>query len=163
MANKSDFTSEEWEQITTAPKMAALYVTVASPSGPTGVVQELMAASKALVEAMKASTGNALIDGVAADFREKVEKKEKIESPQMSKDPVEVKARCLQACRDLAALLLQKAPTDAEGYKKWVYQAAQHAAEAAKEGGFLGIGGERVSEAEAAALEELAGALGIAV
>lgn len=161
MVNKVDFTPEEWQQILTAPQMASLYVALASPSGPVGAVQEMMASTKLMVEAMKAGSGNALIDAVVADIREKVEKKEKLEPPQMSKDPNEVKARCLQACRDLAALLAQKAPAEAEGYKQWVYQAAQHSAEAAKEGGFLGIGGKRVSEAEAAALKEIAGALGI--
>lgn len=162
MADKSDFTSEEWQQIITAPQMAALYVALASPSGPVGVVTELMAASKLIVQAIKASTGNALIDAVAADFREKAEKREKMEAPHMSKDPNELKAQCLQACRDLAALLAQKAPAEAEGYKQWVQQAAQDSAEAAKEGGFLGIGGKRVSEAEVAALADLAAALGIA-
>jgi hypothetical protein len=58
-------------------------------------------------------------------------------------------------------LLAQKAPEEAEGYKQWVYKAAQLSSEAAKEGGFLGMGGKRVTEAEAAALKEVAGALGI--
>jgi hypothetical protein len=40
MADKSDFTAEEWEQILTAPQLAALHVALASPSGPVGVVNE---------------------------------------------------------------------------------------------------------------------------
>ncbi len=161
MVNKVDFTSEEWQQIMIAPQMASLYIALASPSGPVGAVKEMMASTKLIVEAMKASSGNALIDAVVADLREKAERKEKIEPPQISKDPNETKVQCLQACRDLAALLSQKAPAEAEGYKQWVYEAAQHSAEAAKEGGFLGIGGQRVNEAEAAALKEIASALGI--
>lgn len=163
MVTEADFTSEEWQQIINAPQIASLYVALASPSGPVGVIQEMMASSKLIVEAMKTASGNALIDAVATDWREKVEKKEKPQPVQMGKDANEVKARCLQACRDLAALLAQKAPAEAEGYKQWVYHAAQHSAEAAKEGGFLGIGGTKVNEAEAAALKEIAGALGIVV
>jgi hypothetical protein len=72
-----------------------------------------------------------------------------------------MKAECLQACRDVAALLAQKAPADAEQYKQWVYQSAQNSANAASEGGVFGIGGERVTEAETAALKELAVALDI--
>jgi len=72
-----------------------------------------------------------------------------------------MKAQCLKACRDVAALLSQKAPADAEQYKQWVYQSAQNSANAAKEGGVFGIGGERVSEAEATALKEIASALDI--
>jgi hypothetical protein len=37
---------------------------------------------------------------------------------------------------------------------------AEHAAEADKSGGFLGIGGERVTGKEEAALDEIAAALG---
>jgi hypothetical protein len=85
-----------------------------------------------------------------------------MESPlKTSNDPNEMKAQCLQISREVAALLSQKAPADARAYKQWVYQAAQNSANAAKEGGVFGIGGERVSEAEAAALREIATALDI--
>lgn len=161
MATKADFTAEEWLQISTAPQMAALYVTFSSPSGLVGAVKEMMVYPKLIVEAMKAASGNALIDAVAADFKAKLETKQKPELPQMSRNPEEIKAQCLQACRGLAWLLSQKAPAEAEGYKQWVYKAAQYSAEAAKEGGFLGFGGIKVNEAETAALKEIASALGI--
>jgi hypothetical protein len=161
MASKTDFTAQEWEQIITAPQMAALYVALASPSNPVGLVQEMFASSMSLMEAMKAGSSNTLIAAVAADFKEKVEKREKQKPPEMSKDPNEVKAQCLQALRDLASLLSQKAPAEAEGYEKWVLESAQRTAQAAKEGGFLGIGGQAVNDAEVAALKEIAGALGV--
>ena len=161
MAKKADFTSEEWQMLLSLPQVASLYLALASPSGPLGLAQEMIASTKGIVEALKASSGNELIDAVAADMREKVEKREKLKPPlQPSNDLNEMKARCLQACRDVAALLSQKAPADAERYKQWVYQSAQNSANAAKEGGVFGIGGERVSEAETAALKELAVALG---
>ena len=162
MAKKADFTSEEWQQILSLPQVASLYLALASPSNPLGLAQELIASTKGIVEALKSSSGNELIDAVAADFREKAEKRERMESPlKTSNDPNEMKAQCLQISREVAALLSQKAPADARAYKQWVYQAAQNSASAAKEGGFLGIGGERVSEAETAALKELATALDI--
>ncbi|MBN1136445.1 MAG: hypothetical protein JXM73_07655 [Anaerolineae bacterium] len=161
MVSKMDFTEQEWKQILFAPQMASLVVMLASPSGPLGAVKEMFASSKQLGEAVKASTGNALIDAVVADLKEKVEAREKVEAPVMGKKPDEIKGQCLQACRDLAVLLSQKAPTEADEYKQWVYQAAQASAEATQEGGFLGIGGKRVSEAEVAALGEIAAALGV--
>ena len=162
MAKKADFTPEEWQQILSLPQVASLYLALASPSNPLGLAQELIASTKGIVEALKSSSGNELIDAVAADFREKAEKRERMESPlKTSNDPNEMKAQCLQISREVAALLSQKAPADARAYKQWVYQAAQNSASAAKEGGFLGIGGERVSEAETAALKELATALDI--
>jgi len=162
MAKKADFTLEEWQQILSLPQVASLYLALASPSNPLGLAQEMVASSKGIVEALKSSSGNELIDAVAGDIREKAEKRERMEPPlKTSNDLNEMKAQCLQACRDVAALLSQKAPADARAYKQWVYQAAQNSANAAKEGGIFGIGGERVSEAEAAALREIATALDI--
>ncbi|HNS52044.1 MAG TPA: hypothetical protein PKO09_12785 [Anaerolineae bacterium] len=161
MVTQSDFTSEEWLQIMTAPQMASMYVTLASPSGPVGIVAETMAASKLVVQAIKETSGNALIDAVAAEYRERAENRQKLDMPQLSRNADELKAQCLQACRDLAALLSEKAPTEADGFVQWVYRAAQSTAEAAKEGGFLGIGGKKVGEAEVAAPEEISAALGI--
>ena len=161
MAKKADFTSDEWQQILSLPQVASLYLALASPSNPVGLAQEMIASTKGIVEALKSSSGNELIDAVAADMREKAEKREKLEPPlKPSNDLNEMKSQYLQACRDVAALLSQKAPADAEQYKQWVYQSAQNSANAAKEGGVFGIGGERVSEAETAALKEIAAALG---
>ena len=162
MVAKTDFSPAEWQQVLLAPQITSLVIILASPSGPVGATKELIAASKLMADAIKKASGNALIDAVAADLKDKMEKKEKLEPPQLSKDPNETKKQCLQACRDLAALLSQKAPAEAEGYKQWVYQAAKLSSEAAKEGSFLGFGGERVSAAELAALNEIATALGIA-
>ena len=160
MVQKADFTSEEWQLVLSMPQIASLYLALASPSNPLGLAQEMVASTKVIMEALKAASGNELIDAVAADIRERVEKRERLESPlKMSNDPNDMKSQCLQACREVAALLSQKAPAEAQAYKQWIYQAAQNSANAAKEGGVFGIGGERISEAESAALQEIATAL----
>src|SRR5688500_12229100 len=106
MAKKADFTSEEWQQILSMPQVAALYLALASPSNPLGLAQEMIASTKGVVETLKSSSGNELIDAVAADIREKAEKRERLEPPlQTSNDLNKMKAQCLQACRDVAALL----------------------------------------------------------
>lgn len=163
MAGKEDFTAEEWQQIITAPQMAAIYITLSSPSGIVGSVKEMMAFPKLILEATKTSTGNSLIDALASDFKAKIEKLEKVELPFTSKKPDEMKSQCLQACRSLAWMLAAKNIPEAEGFKQWIYKVAQLSAESAKEGGFLGFGGTRVSEAEVAALKDLAETLGIQV
>ena len=56
-----------------------------------------------------------------------------------------------------------KAPDDAAAFKGWLRQISEHVAEAATEGGgFLGIGGVPVSEAEKATLTEISSALKLA-
>jgi len=145
MAKKADFTSEEWQLILSMPQVASLYLALASPSNPLGLAQELIASTKGIVETLKTSSGNELMDAIGADIREKIEKRERLEPPmQPSNDLNQMKAECLQACRKVAILLSQKAPADAQAYKQWVYQAAQNTANAAKEGGHISSGCTRL-------------------
>jgi hypothetical protein len=73
--------------------------------------------------------------------------------------PAEIKDKCVETLRQAAAIVDNKAPGDAATFKGWLRQISQHVAEAAEEGGFLGIGGVRVSEAEKATLAEISSAL----
>ena len=54
----------------------------------------------------------------------------------------------------------QASPEELAAYREFAITVAQRAAEADKSGGFLGVGGERVTDAESAALAEIAAALG---
>ena len=71
----------------------------------------------------------------------------------------DVKERAIGELRNVAAVLDTKAPADAMAFKAWLREIAQKAAEAAKEGGFLGFGGVAVSDAERATLTEISSAL----
>jgi hypothetical protein len=67
----------------------------------------------------------------------------------------------LEKIREAVALLESAAaPDEVEAYRQFSLGVAQRAAEADKSGGVLGIGGERISESEGAALKEIAEALG---
>jgi hypothetical protein len=157
MSTKADYTMEEWELLLKAPVMAAMAVVAASPSGPIGLLQEMFAVGKGFL-ARAEETANPLIAAVVADVKAGGRPSMPAERP---RDLSAVKAQALGASRAVAALLDRKAPGEAEGFKRWVLATARHAAEAAREGGFLGMGGVQVSDAEKAALAEVAGALGV--
>jgi hypothetical protein len=159
VSTKTDYSKDEWESLLKAPLMAAMAVVAASPSGPIGAIQEMFAVGKGLLEGAEGTT-NPLIAAVVADVKAGNRPSMPAERP---KDIAQVKAQALGACRDAAALLARKAPGDADGFKRWLLGTAQRAAEAAKEGGVFGIGGVSVSDAEKAALGEVAGALGLKV
>jgi hypothetical protein len=57
-------------------------------------------------------------------------------------------------------LVNQKAPGEAKAFNGWLAQIAQTVAEAGTEGGFLGFGGVKVSDAEKATLSEISQILG---
>jgi len=156
VTTKADYTAEEWELLMRAPFMAAMAIVAASPSGPIGVIKEMFAVGRGLVEGGEGET-NALINALVSEVKAGDRPSAATESVQSTE---EAKALALNACREVSALLARKAPAaEAEGFKRWLLTTAQRTAEASKEGGFLGIGGVRVSDAEQAALAEVASAL----
>ncbi len=162
MADKSSFTPDEWKRILEGVMMASVAVTAAEPSGLWGLLQESFAAGTTLAAGKTDAGSNALIKAVVADF-------ETSEGRSLARDGLKeklsgskadaIKAECLEALRQVGALVDTKAPADAAAFKGWLRRISQQVAEAAKEGGFLGIGGVRVSDAEKATLAEIARAL----
>ena len=157
MSTKADYTKEEWDLIVKSPVMAAMAVIAASPSGPIGVIKEMFAVGKGLWAGAEGTT-NPLIGALIADLKAGARPAMPTERPH---DLAQTKTQAVAACREVAALLDRKAPAEADDFKRWLLRSAQGVAEAAKEGGVFGIGGVQVSEAEKAALAEVAQALGV--
>lgn len=162
MAGKSDFTPEEWALLAKSPMLAALVVVAASPSGPFGVIKEMVALAKLVAETKAKGGADALVGAIVADIttREGMEQAKPTEI--QGKKPEEAKAYALEQLKNAAALVDQKAPGDAAGFKQWLQEVATRVANAAKEGGFLGFGGTLVSEQEEQALAATSAALGVA-
>lgn len=160
MATKADFNSDEWRQLLQAPGLTSLVVVAASPSGPMGVIKEMFAAGKLLADTQGQKGQNALIDAIMTDLTS-AEGRGQAQPKLSGKSPDEVRNAALDGLRQVAALVDRKASAEADGFKSWLLSLSNRVAEAAKEGGFLGIGGTRVNEQEAAALKATAMALGI--
>jgi hypothetical protein len=75
--------------------------------------------------------------------------------------PSETTRKALDILRQAATIVEAKVPADAQAFKIWLHKISQDVAEAATEGGFLGFGGVRVSEAEKATLAQISAALGL--
>lgn len=58
--------------------------------------------------------------------------------------PDEIKARALEALKETAAIIDNKAPGEAKALKGWLAHISNTVAEAGTEGGFLGFGGVKV-------------------
>jgi hypothetical protein len=71
----------------------------------------------------------------------------------------QIKAIALAELRATVAMLDRACPRESRPFRSWLNEVAARVAEAAKEGGLLGFGGVRVSDAERAALEEISAAL----
>lgn len=164
MAGKVSFSSEEWQQLLASVMLSGMAVTAADPSGLWGMLKEGLAAGGALADAKSDAASNQLIAAVVADFgtsEGRVAARDALKAKFAGSKPAEIKAEAIESLRQTSALLDAKAPEDAAAFKAWLRDIAGRVAEAAKEGGFLGFGGVRVSEAEQATLAEISGALGL--
>jgi len=162
MADKSSFTADEWRQIVASPMLAGMAVTLADPSGLFGTIREGFSGAAALVAAKKDEGANAIARAIAADFdtaEGRTAARDGIKADMTGKTPEELKAQALEGLRKVSAILAAKAPGDAPAFRAWLTAIAANAAEAASEGGFLGFGGVKVSDAEKATLAEIDAAL----
>jgi hypothetical protein len=159
MTTKADFTSEEWDALLAGPLAASMYIIVASPSV-FGSIKEVTAMTKELAKAVARPDNTELMRFMLADYQEKDVIKRV--SPNIKGKPDEVIAALRSSIEDAVSLLAQKATDEeSEQIRNWMYELAVKTAEASKEGGFLGIGAVRVSDAEKKALADLAQILGV--
>jgi hypothetical protein len=163
MATKTDFSSTEWEVLRDAPHLVVLAVAAAGSSGIFGSIAEAIAPSGPIIEALKGS--NQLLKEVC----EKEEIMASIKSikslEKASSDFANIQSALRKEATDKSRaaldLLRQKgSPEDIAAYRDFLIKLGDKVANAAKEGGFLGFGGERVSEHERTLLAELAEAVG---
>jgi hypothetical protein len=159
MTTKADFTEEEWARLERSPVVAGMAISLADPGGPIEAVKESMAIVKSILEAAESGGGAELVDQVADSVQAKTQKRQ---SPLGDFRPKGALAgeEILEEMRAVNELLDRKAtPEEAAAFREWLMSAAQRAADAAKEGGFLGFKAERVSEGEQRMLDKLREAL----
>ena len=162
VTDKSNFTPDEWKLLLESPMAAGIAISAAEPSGLWGLLKEGFASSTELAKAKMDPGIDALIKAIVNDFGNaegRSAARDGLKDKLKGSKPAEIKDKCIETLRQAAAVIDAKAPGDAAAFKGWLRQISQHVAEASKEGGFLGIGGVAVSEAEKATLAEISSAL----
>jgi hypothetical protein len=150
VTKKADFNAEEWSTVVEGPLLAGLRVVTADRGG---TIRESLAMGQVYGQARQRHGDSELLDELASS------------PPALDQERLravgDVSAASIERLREALAILEQKAsPEEVEAYKRFVVNVAEAAAKAHKEGGFIGIGGKQVSEAEQAALDEIAATLG---
>ncbi len=165
MAEREDFTDDEWYLLRSAPWQAAMGVVEVDPSGSltTGHEIEAMEAELAgsqfdenliglvtrdLLDADKLDENGAASAGQVAAVAEKTDAGDSFPD------------RVVEAMAAVRTLLDAKAPDESEAFRAWLLGLATASAEAGKEG-FAGVTGPRVSDDEAGYLDRLRAALGL--
>ena len=158
MSTKTDYLDEEWMHLRRSPFVVAAAITIADPGGPIEIAHETTAALKA---ASSPPSREQLLIEVSQEISSMVAQKQ---NPLEGFKP-EGSTPADQAVMDeigiVNSILDAKATQEeAAAFRRWLLEVAQASADAAKEGGFMGIGAVRVSEGEQTMLDRLRSALG---
>ena len=158
MTSKAAFTDEEWERVRRAPFVAGMAITIADPGGPIEISKEGMATIRA---ATVPPSQEELLAAVALDIEAMIQQKHNPAKDFKSKAAPTAGAEILDELRAVDAIVAAKStPEETEAFRGWLVATAQAAADAAKEGGFMGFGAVQVSEGEQKMLDQIRAALG---
>ncbi|PDW03290.1 DUF937 domain-containing protein [Candidatus Viridilinea mediisalina] len=147
-ALRARFSDSEWAQVQQAPLAATYIVADASAALQDGAPRELGAASAAVLQAANQAQPISLLRiafGAGlnqADFRDFTAQ-------------TTAAAQALAQLRSAMALVARHTPDERAAFGTLVVSAAEQAAAAVSEGGFMGIGGTRVNAAEQQALQQI--------
>lgn len=158
-----DFTAEDWYNVLEGIGAVTGLIVVSDMSGPMGLMKEATAATDVLRDGKWQSPFiAALRTEVMAATKERQEELQKIAQAKQDAlkgrkiDPAQAKQMGLDSVKNAIAFVAEKAgPEAATEYRQVLGEIAQKTAEAANEGGFLGIGSKPISAGEQATLDEI--------
>ncbi len=149
MTKKADFNAEEWSTVVEGPLLAGMRVITA---GRGGTLRESVAMGQTYVKARQQHGNSELLDELVSA--------PPAMDPSRLRSAGDIASVSSERLRQAVEILQRKASAeDVDAYKRFVVTLTQEAANAHREGGFLGVGGEQVSEAERTALDEIAATL----
>jgi hypothetical protein len=159
MTTKSDFSDEEWTRVVRAPLVAGLAISLADPGGPIEMAKESMATLKA---ATSPPSREQLLADVALEIQAMAQQRQNPlkgfkpapAAGQKAGDAVVDELRTVQAIVNATAT-----PEEASAFGTWLVTSAQAAADAAKDGGFMGFHAQQVSDREQAMIEQVKAAV----
>jgi hypothetical protein len=164
MAKQDAFTTDEWTLLRLAPPMISSGVSAADPSGIFGALKEAAAGATGMAEAFKTNSGLELFSSLAADrsIPGMPDPKSLLGEGSHQQQMQNFKDAVLARAKSAVDLVARKgSPAEADAYRQMLVSVAQKSADAAKEGGFLGFGGVRVSDPEKAFINEVKKAVGV--
>jgi hypothetical protein len=158
MSVLSDYSEEEQLLLLQGPRLGAIVISAASPGRSAETATEGFAAVKYAMSARGEFLENLLVNALLYKLDELAKEDRKFADYNKLAAAAGAKEQALGRLAEAADLLDRKSdPVEAKGYKTWVLNASNAAAEAGKEGGnFFGRGAVMVNDAERAALDEIA-------
>jgi hypothetical protein len=113
IANKQDFTPEEWTRLLESPMLVGIAVSAADPSGLWGTLKEAAACSSALSGANGESSANELVQAVRTEFENsdgRANAQKALRGRFAAAEPSDCVARCSPACAKSRSSSMPKRP-----------------------------------------------------
>lgn len=165
------YSAEELDYLGLFPLLVGRSMLLISDSGIIGTAKEAIALAGIYSEKRPDIVPNALINEVTkmpegiSDVKELLINRQKKVQAIFEKNeldnPEKISQFVVKQIGVLSELLLQKEDMSiGESYQKWIVEIAEKISNAASEGGFLGFGGQRVSDQEQQFLNEIKSAFG---
>jgi len=164
MAKQDAFTTDEWTLLRLAPSLVSGGMAAADASGIFATIKEAAAGAHSMADAYKANSGLELFAALAADrsIPGVPDPKSLLGEGTREQQMQNFKNAVLERVKAASGLVASKASAaEADAYRNMIVGVAQTAANAAKEGGFLGFGGVHVSDKEKAFITEVKNAVGV--
>jgi hypothetical protein len=157
MATKADFSDDVWAQISTLPMNVMIAAAAAQSDGSGDSNREVLAGMGELAQAEKAHAGNELIQAVLADLKVQEAEGKIDHEVTLSTDQAAAFTQQTLAAAAVAVEAISKVATEQEAaeFAGWIHDIAEQTVLAAKSGGFLGMGGDEVSEPEQSFIVQL--------
>jgi hypothetical protein len=150
VTKKADFNADEWATVVEAPVLAGMRVVQA---GRGGTIRESLAIGRVYAEARQNQGDSELLDALVTS--------PPAVDPSRLQDGGDMTTVVGDRLREAVRLVQEKGSAeDAQAYREFIVRVGRTAAEAHKEGGFIGIGGKQIDDQEQAALDEIEAALG---
>jgi hypothetical protein len=160
MTSRTQFTDDEWTRLKRAPFVAGMAISLADPGGPIEALKETSATLKTALAGADEGGRGELVEAIARDIRTDAQARKSPLAGFKPSSGATAGAEILDELREVNRIVSEKAaPEDAAAARAWLLAVAQAAADAAKEGGFMGFRAERVSEGEQRMLDMLGDAL----
>ena len=160
MTTASDFAPEELKTIQLAPVLVIGAAAASEPGGPLSIMKEMMGGISGLGQSLQGNSSE-LVTELFKNIDEKNyddDEINKLDTPDARQKLID---KSLPAARSAFDIISERgSKEDADAFAQALLNAAQGAVRAAKTGSFLGFGGTKVTEAEAAYVKNLANALG---
>lgn len=171
MSVTDKLSADEFALLAITPSMIGSTIAFSESSGVIGTLKEMFASAKGVLAGQEQYPDNELVQAILPNLEDREEalaqakRLRELAQARLKEKHIDsrdkLEAQVVEDCRAISALLDEKfTREEASQYREWVMAVGERVARAAKEGGFLGIGGEQVSSGEVRILNRIAEALG---